>query len=73
MPEYQPVSSVYLSAIERPGCPACNRNRMLLSKLDAGPPGFDHRATGTLMDSLSVDAAEAAARQLWRRAESAAA
>ena len=43
MPEYQPVSSVHLSAIERPGCPACNRNRMLLSKLDAGPPGFDYR------------------------------
>ena len=43
MPEYQPVSSVHLSAIERPGCPACNHNRMLLSKLDAGPPGFDHR------------------------------
>ncbi|HEX3537015.1 MAG TPA: glycosyltransferase family 9 protein [Stellaceae bacterium] len=37
------------------------------------PPGFDHRTTDTLMDSLSVDAAEAAARQLWLRAESAAA
>jgi hypothetical protein len=43
MPEYQPVSSVHLSAIERPACPACNRNRMLLSKLEAGPPGFDYR------------------------------
>jgi ADP-heptose:LPS heptosyltransferase len=31
-------------------------------------PDFDHRTTGTLMDSLSVDIAEAAARQLWRRA-----
>jgi len=29
-------------------------------------PGFDHRTTDTLMDGLSVDAAEAAARQLWR-------
>jgi ADP-heptose:LPS heptosyltransferase len=37
------------------------------------PPGFDHRTTDTLMDSLSVDAAETAARQLWQRAESAAA
>jgi heptosyltransferase-3 len=37
------------------------------------PPGFDHRTTGTLMDSLTVDRAEAAARQLWRRAASAAA
>jgi ADP-heptose:LPS heptosyltransferase len=42
-------------------------------RLSMFPPGFDHRTTDTLMDSLSVDAAEAAARQLWRRAESAAA
>jgi len=34
------------------------------------PPGFDHRTTETLMDSLSVDAAEAAARRLWLRAMS---
>jgi ADP-heptose:LPS heptosyltransferase len=32
------------------------------------PPGFDHRTTGTLMDSLSVDAVEAAARELMGRA-----
>lgn len=37
------------------------------------PPGFDHRATGTLMDGLSVDAAEAAAYRLWRRVAGAAA
>jgi heptosyltransferase-3 len=36
-------------------------------------PGFDHRTTGTLMDGLSVDAAEAAARRLWQSVESAAA
>jgi heptosyltransferase III len=30
-------------------------------------PDFDHRTTDTLMDSLSVDAAEIAARALWRR------
>jgi ADP-heptose:LPS heptosyltransferase len=36
-------------------------------------PGFDHRTTDTLMDGLSVDAAEAAARRLWRAVESAAA
>ena len=29
-------------------------------------PGFDHRTTDTLMDGLSVDAAEAAADKLWR-------
>jgi hypothetical protein len=32
--------------------------------------GFDHRTTGTLMDGLSVDAAEAAANELWRSVES---
>jgi len=32
--------------------------------------GFDHRTTDTLMDSLSVEMAEAAARQLWRRVAS---
>jgi ADP-heptose:LPS heptosyltransferase len=32
-----------------------------------GAPAFDHRTTDTLMDSLSVDAAEAAARALWQR------
>lgn len=36
-------------------------------------PGFDHVTTDTLMDSLSVDAAEAAAHELWRRVASAAA
>jgi heptosyltransferase III len=37
------------------------------------PPGFNHRTTGTLMDSLTVDMAEAAARRLWSRAASEAA
>jgi ADP-heptose:LPS heptosyltransferase len=37
------------------------------------PPGYDHRTTGTLMESLSVDAAEAAAVELWRRVRGAAA
>jgi heptosyltransferase III len=35
------------------------------------PPGFDHRTTETLMDSLSVDAVEAAARRLWQSSGSA--
>jgi ADP-heptose:LPS heptosyltransferase len=34
-------------------------------------PGFDHRTTDTLMDSLSVERVEAAVRALWRRAEAA--
>jgi ADP-heptose:LPS heptosyltransferase len=36
-------------------------------------PGFDHRTTETLMDGLSVDAAEAGARRLWHSIETAAA
>ncbi|MBV8088228.1 MAG: glycosyltransferase family 9 protein [Alphaproteobacteria bacterium] len=36
-------------------------------------PGFDHRTTDTLMDGLSIDAAEAAARRLWQSVESVAA
>lgn len=32
-----------------------------------GAPGFDHRTTGTLMDGLTVEAAEAAARGLLHR------
>ncbi len=31
------------------------------------PPDYDHRTTGTLMASLSVDAVERAAVDLWRR------
>lgn len=30
-----------------------------------GTPGYDHRTTDTLMDSLSVEAVEAAVRRLW--------
>jgi len=36
-------------------------------------PGFDHRTTDTLMDGLSVDAAEAAHAACGRRSESVAA
>jgi lipopolysaccharide heptosyltransferase III len=36
-------------------------------------PGFDHLTTDSLMDSLSVEMAETAARRLWRRAASIAA
>ena len=35
------------------------------------PPNFDPKASGTLMDSLEVDDAEAAARALWTRREAA--
>jgi len=43
MREYQPVSPPHLSAIERPRCPACDHQRMLLSKIEAEPAGFDRR------------------------------
>lgn len=33
------------------------------------PDNFDHRGSDTLMESLSVDAAEQAARRLWDRAQ----
>ncbi len=35
---------------------------------DIFPPNFDHRTSDTLMDSLTVEAAEAAVRDLWERA-----
>jgi ADP-heptose:LPS heptosyltransferase len=31
------------------------------------PPAFDHKASGSLMESLSVESAEEAARDLWQR------
>ena len=43
MPEYQPVSPEHISAIERPRCPKCQQNRMLLSRLEMGPSGVDYR------------------------------
>ncbi|MBF0168303.1 MAG: glycosyltransferase family 9 protein [Alphaproteobacteria bacterium] len=33
------------------------------------PKNFDHRSSGTLMDSLTVDMAEEAARNLWSRTQ----
>jgi ADP-heptose:LPS heptosyltransferase len=38
-----------------------------------GRPGYDHRTTGTLMESLTVEAVEAAALALWARTASVAA
>jgi heptosyltransferase-3 len=35
------------------------------------PANFDHRTSGSLMESLTVDSVEAAARDLWCRAEAA--
>ncbi len=44
MPEYQPVSSAQIAAIERPCCPNCRQSRMLLSKLEQGPAGYDYQS-----------------------------
>jgi|SRR5258707_15289384 tRNA(Ile2) C34 agmatinyltransferase TiaS len=41
MPEFQPVASERVSAIERPKCPKCHQSRMLLAKLEAA--GSDYR------------------------------
>lgn len=40
---------------------------------DIFPKNFDHRSSGTLMDGLTVDRAEAAARDLWARTKAGAA
>jgi len=48
-------------------------SRTAVAQTDISPralmstPGFDFRTTDTLMDSLTVDTAEAAVRGLWRR------
>lgn len=46
MPEYQPVSSPLISAVERPRCPNCRQSRMLLSKLEAGHLRFECQTCG---------------------------
>jgi ADP-heptose:LPS heptosyltransferase len=45
----------------------CDVVRTSTPYLDLFSPEFDHTTSGTLMDSLSVDAAEEAARILWQR------
>jgi hypothetical protein len=41
--EYRSVNPTDPSTIERPRCPKCHEPRMLRSKTDAGPPGFEYR------------------------------
>jgi hypothetical protein len=47
MSEYKLVRSTCFSDIEshieRPRCPKCHEPRMLRSKTEAGPPGFEYR------------------------------
>jgi hypothetical protein len=49
MPEFQPVPSARVSAIERLRCPNCQHNRVLLSKFEVGPRGFDYPRPGDSM------------------------
>ena len=43
MPENQSDSPRYLSKAEQPRCPKCHGVPRLLSKIEAGPPGYDYR------------------------------
>jgi hypothetical protein len=43
MPEFKPVCSAVVAAIERPVCPKCGQHRMLLSRLEQGPSGRGSR------------------------------
>lgn len=54
-------------------CTAVAHTAASRDELTGPGSGFDHRTTGTLMDSLSVEMAEAAAHALCRRAASVAA
>ncbi len=54
-----------------PWGPLCGVVRASKGYDEIFPPGFDHRNPCNLMDSLSVDAVEEAARELWQRAAAA--
>ncbi len=54
-----------------PWGPLCDVAHTSIPYEEIFPAVFDHRNTGTLMESLSVDKTEEAARSLWRRAEGA--
>ncbi|WNJ99247.1 glycosyltransferase family 9 protein [Thalassospiraceae bacterium LMO-JJ14] len=56
-----------------PWGPLCDHVQASLGFDEIFPEDFDHRNTDTLMDSLSVDQAEEAAKELWARAREAAA
>lgn len=56
------------SAQYAPWGPLCDFVQAALGFDEIFPEDFDHRNTDTLMDSLSVDQAEDAARSLWNKA-----
>jgi hypothetical protein len=43
MSEFKSPPSTYFFDIERPRCPKCHEPRMLHSKIEAGPSGFEYR------------------------------
>lgn len=61
------------AALYAPWGPLCEHVQAGLSYDEIFPEDFDHRNTDTLMDSLTVDQAAAAAVKLWGRARDAAA
>ena len=44
MPEYQPVSSADIAAIERPRCPNCRQKPHAAVEAGAGTAGFDYHS-----------------------------
>ena len=46
MPEYQSVSPRELLTAEQPRCRECHEVPMQLSRIEAGPPGYDYRTFG---------------------------
>ena len=61
-----------LEELYAPWGPLCAVARADKSFDEIFPENFDHRNTASLMESLSVDTVDAAARDLWRRAVEAA-
>ncbi|MEE8351256.1 MAG: glycosyltransferase family 9 protein, partial [Rhodospirillales bacterium] len=61
-----------LEELYAPWGPLCAVARADKSFDEIFPENFDHRNTSSLMDSLTVDNVETAARQLWGRAAEAA-
>ncbi len=68
-----PTLGLFGPSRERHYAPWGERTAVARTRLDyddlVGGPGYDHRTTGSLMGTLSVDDVEEAAIRLWRRCE----
>ncbi len=74
MPEYQPVSSAHIAAIERPRCPECRQDRMLMSKHEMGRSGcgtstFECRKCGRVQTVVGSDDPMRSAARGWLAGE----